>query len=81
MLKYASGIFTLLTQIFEIQTPSSINNTVFSRANIPEYNRASFFLHLNEFQNFSTLSFIDMLSEFRKFKIRMILVHQYIKEL
>lgn len=38
-------------------------------------------MYLDEFQNYSTLSVIDMMSVLRKFKIGMILAHQYIKQL
>jgi hypothetical protein len=54
-----------------------------SRADVPEENRRDFYLYLyiDEFQNFATLSLANMLSELRKYRINMILAHQYLTQL
>ncbi len=52
-----------------------------SRVNIPEKERADFFLYVDEFQNFATESFKDILSEARKYKLDLILAHQYIAQM
>ena len=52
-----------------------------SRANIPEDKRKAFYLYVDEFHNFITLSFADMLSESRKYGLNLIFAHQYIKQL
>src|SRR5438067_11273413 len=36
---------------------------------------------MDEFQNFATLSLANMLSELRKYRINMILAHQYLSQL
>ncbi len=58
-----------------------IQQAALSRANLPEENRKSFYLYVDEFHNFLTLSFADILSEARKYGLSMILSHQYIEQL
>src|SRR5215813_1590688 len=48
-----------------------------SRADTPEESRRDFYLYLDEFQNFATLSMANMLSELRKYRVSMILSHQF----
>jgi len=52
-----------------------------SRADSPEQERRDFFIYLDEFYTFTTLSFATMLSELRKYRVGMILAHQYISQL
>lgn len=52
-----------------------------SRANIPEEDRIDFYLYVDEFQNFATESFADILSEARKYRLNLIMAHQYIEQL
>lgn len=52
-----------------------------SRASIPEDTRKHFYLYVDEFHNFLTLSFADILSEARKYGLNLILAHQYIEQL
>ena len=51
------------------------------RANIPEADRVDFYLYVDEFQNFATDSFAVILSEARKYRLNLILTHQYIGQL
>ena len=44
---------------------SKISLAALSRADVPEETRRDFYLYLDEFQNFTTLSFTSMLSELR----------------
>lgn len=60
---------------------SSISSAAFSRADIDESMRIPFMLYLDEFHNFTTLSLVNMFSELRKFKVGMILAHQYFYQL
>jgi hypothetical protein len=53
----------------------------FSRADIPEDDRADFYLYVDEFQNFATESFATILSEARKYHLNLIIAHQYIGQL
>ncbi len=52
-----------------------------SRANIPEEQRQDFYLYVDEFQNFATESFANILSEARKYRLNLIMAHQYIAQL
>jgi len=52
-----------------------------SRVDIVEDKREDFFLYVDEFQNFTTDSFAGILSEARKYRLNLILAHQYISQL
>lgn len=52
-----------------------------SRANVPEEDRKDFYLYVDEFQNFATDSFATILSEARKYRLNLIVGHQYIAQL
>ncbi len=52
-----------------------------SRVDIPEEKRKDFFLYVDEFQNFATESFVNILSEARKYRLSLILGHQYISQM
>jgi Type IV secretion-system coupling protein DNA-binding domain len=60
---------------------TSMGLAAFSRAETPEQDRKDFFLYLDEFQNFTTLSLANMLSELRKYRVGMVLAHQYLSQL
>lgn len=52
-----------------------------SRVDILESERKDFFLYVDEFQNFATESFANILSEARKYRLDLIIAHQYIEQL
>ncbi len=52
-----------------------------SRVDVPEEERKDFYLYVDEFQNFATLSFVNILSEARKYRLSLILGHQYITQM
>jgi len=52
-----------------------------SRTDIPETERKDFYLYVDEFQNFATDSFATILSEARKYRLNLIVGHQYIGQL
>ncbi len=51
------------------------------RVRIREDERVDFFLYIDEFQNFATDAFANILSEARKYRLNLILAHQYIGQL
>ncbi len=53
----------------------------FNRAIIPEKERKPFVIYLDEFQNFTSVSLVEMFSELRKFKVGFVLAHQYLNQL
>jgi len=52
-----------------------------SRVDMPEEKRSDFYLYVDEFQNFATESFTNILSEARKYRLALILAHQYITQM
>ena len=52
-----------------------------SRADIAEENRKDFYVYLDEFQSFTTLSLANMMSELRKYRLNLVLAHQYLSQL
>jgi hypothetical protein len=52
-----------------------------SRVDVPEDQRVDFYLYLDEFQNVTTNSISQILSEARKYKLCLILAHQFIGQL
>jgi len=52
-----------------------------SRVDIKEEERKDFFLYVDEFQNFATESFANILSEARKYRLDLILAHQYVAQM
>ncbi len=51
------------------------------RVDTPEHERKDFFMYVDEFQNFANPSFASILSEARKYRLALILAHQYIEQL
>ncbi|MFP4514985.1 MAG: CxxC-x17-CxxC domain-containing protein [Parcubacteria group bacterium] len=60
---------------------TKIQLAAMSRVDIPEKDRRDFYLYIDEFQNFSTESFANILSEARKYRLNLIMAHQYIEQL
>ena len=60
---------------------SKIEFLALRRAEIEEEKRKTFYLYIDEFQNFLTLSLADILSEARKYGLSLILSHQYLEQL
>ena len=60
---------------------TKIQLAAMSRVDIPEQERNDFFLYVDEFQNFATESFVNILSEARKYRLALILAHQYIAQM
>lgn len=52
-----------------------------SRTDIPQEERKDFYLYIDEFQNFTTNSICQILSEARKYALNLIIAHQYIGQL
>ncbi|MFC1616533.1 type IV secretory system conjugative DNA transfer family protein [Patescibacteria group bacterium] len=52
-----------------------------SRANMKEEQREDFYLYVDEFQNFATDMFAEILSEARKYKLNLTIAHQYLGQL
>ena len=53
---------------------------VLERQKMPEDQRKDFYLYIDEFQNFSTDIFSSILSESRKYRLNLVLAHQYLDQ-
>jgi len=60
---------------------SKLQMAALSRADIPEDQRHEFYLYIDEFQNFITDSIATILSEARKYRLNLIIAHQYVGQL
>jgi hypothetical protein len=69
----ANLLGSLLTTQFQL--------AAMARARQPEESRRDFYLFIDEFQNFSTEAFASILAESRKYRLCLILSHQYIDQL
>ncbi len=60
---------------------TKIQMAAMSRVDIPENERHDFYLYVDEFQNFATESFANILSEARKYRLNLTLANQYIAQI
>jgi len=60
---------------------SKLQMAALSRADMPEDKRRDFYLYVDEFQNFITDSFSTILSEARKYRLNLVVAHQYLAQL
>jgi hypothetical protein len=58
-----------------------IYEAAMSRADIPAEDRKDFFLYVDEFQNFATESFTEIVSESRKYNLSLTFANQYLGQL
>ena len=60
---------------------TKIQLAAMERVRIPEDDRKDFYLYVDEFQNFATDSFANILSEARKYRLNLTVAHQYTAQL
>jgi hypothetical protein len=60
---------------------TQIQLAALSRAELPEAGRRPFYLYVDEFHEFLTLSFADILSAARKYGLNLVLAHQHLAQL
>ena len=58
-----------------------LQSTAMERTDMPFDQRRDFYLYVDEFQNFATVSFAKILSEARKYKLNLTMTNQYIDQL
>lgn len=59
----------------------AIQQEAMKRASVPENERVDFHLYIDEFQNFTTDAFDSIVSEARKYRLSLIIAHQYLDQL
>jgi len=74
-------IWALNAQLLWLIFVSKVNMAAMSRADIPEPERKDFYMYVDEFQNFATDTFWEILSEARKYHLALIMAHQYIAQI
>jgi CxxC-x17-CxxC domain-containing protein len=60
---------------------TKIQLAAMGRVDTEEENRPDFYLYVDEFQNFATESFANILSEARKYHLNLILANQYVNQI
>jgi len=71
----------LNSQLLGMVMVAKLQMAAMSRVDIPEPDRKDFYLYVDEFQNFVTDSFASILSEARKYRLNLIIAHQYISQI
>jgi CxxC-x17-CxxC domain-containing protein len=67
--------------LFGAMIITKIQLAAMARVDMPEEKRNDFYLYVDEFQNFSTESFANILSEARKYHLNLILANQYVTQI
>ena len=74
-------IWEMNSQLLWLIFVSKMKSAALRRAQLPADQRSDFFLYIDEFQNFVTPSIETILSEARKYRLWLVLTHQYIDQL
>lgn len=74
-------VWALNAQLLGLIFVSKVNMAAMSRADIPEEERKDFYMYVDEFQNFATETFWEILSEARKYRLALIMAHQFIAQI
>ncbi|MDH4358695.1 MAG: type IV secretion system DNA-binding domain-containing protein [Candidatus Berkelbacteria bacterium] len=69
------------TSLLGAMVITKIYQNALARSEVPEHQRVPFYLYVDEFQNFATDTFSNILSEARKYKLSLTLAHQYVSQL
>lgn len=70
-----------ISELFGILLMTKIQLAALKRARVRNENRKDFYLYVDEFQNFATPAFAQILSEARKYRLNAILAHQTTSQL
>ena len=74
-------IWEINSQLLGLIMVSKIKQAALARAKMSPNERRDFFLYIDEFQNYVTPSIESILSEARKYRLGLIIAHQYIEQL
>jgi len=69
------------SQLLGMIIVSKIYNAAMARASMDAKDRKDFYLYIDEFQNFVSGTIADILSEARKYRLGLIMAHQFIAQL
>jgi hypothetical protein len=68
-------------QLLGLIIVAKVNQAAMGRVDMSQHLRKDFYLYVDEFQNFATDTFASILSEARKYRLNLIMAHQYIAQL
>ena len=68
-------------QLIGAMVITKVYQAAMARADMREEDRKDFYFYVDEFQNFATDTFAEILSEARKYRLNMTLAHQYMGQL
>lgn len=71
----------LNAQLLGLIFVNKVNMAAMGRQDMAKEKRKDFYLYVDEFQNFATDTFASILSEARKYRLALIMAHQYIAQL
>lgn len=71
----------LNSQLLGMIMVAKLQMAAMSRVDTPEDERLDFYMYVDEFQNFVTDSFASILSEARKYRLNLVIAHQYISQI
>jgi len=74
-------VWDLNSQLLGMIVVSKIQSAAMQRQRISKDERKDFFLYIDEFQNYVTPSIESILSEARKYRLGLVLAHQYLGQL
>ncbi|OGJ71642.1 hypothetical protein A2454_00765 [Candidatus Peribacteria bacterium RIFOXYC2_FULL_55_14] len=69
------------SQLMGAMIITKIYQAAMSRADTPEEQRPDFYFYVDEFQNFATDTFYEIMSEARKYHLNLTIAHQYMGQL
>lgn len=82
MVNLSKGIlWDINSELLWLMLVSKIQMAAMRRQNIKKEERKDFFLYIDEFQNYITPSIESILSEARKYRLGLVLAHQYLWQL
>ena len=70
-----------MTNLLGSLLTTAIYQAAMERADTPEAEREDFHLYIDEFQNFTTDAFDSIVSEARKYRLSLMVAHQYLDQL
>jgi len=71
----------LNAQLLGLIFVNKVNMAAMGRQDVAKEKRKDFYLYVDEFQNFATDTFATILSEARKYRLALVMAHQYIAQL
>lgn len=81
LINLAKGVLRTNSFLLGALFVAKIQMAAMSRVDLPPSARKPFYLYVDEFQNYATLSFAEIMSEARKYGLSLILAHQSLVQL